>query len=233
MMKSGSSVKCDRLDWSRPQLARPWKMRRRTVMHWCGACHRTSDAKVKKSMKASKRNSSERNRIFSVYILPLSWVSCLYIYMCVCVCTQALLSILWGFDDDFYSLLVTPLQGVNSELSSQWYGSWSMLCNDLLPSEDGFVHPCLATITGGTSLGISFVPAHDYKRRWCDWTYQTTNHKSPKTQVGDKANLSHSTYPRLGWTTKHKLPKTWMNGKAIGPKTTCPTEVGSGWMTRL
>ena len=40
-----------------------------------------------------------------------------------------------------------------------------MLCNGLLPSEDGFAHPCLATITGGMSLGISFVPTHDYRRR--------------------------------------------------------------------
>ena len=38
-----------------------------------------------------------------------------------------------------------------------------MLCNGLLPSDNEFARPCLATITGGTSLGISFVPVHDYK----------------------------------------------------------------------
>ena len=175
LMMPGSLVKCDRLDWNRPQLAWHWKMRRRIMMHRCGACHRTSDAKVRKPAKVSKRNSSERTRIFSVYILPLSCVSCLYIYIymcvCVCVCTQALLSIRWGFDGDLYSLLVTPLQVVNGELSSQQYGSWSMLCNGLLLREDGFARPYLATITSGTSLGISLVPAHNYRWRWHDWTY--------------------------------------------------------------
>ena len=38
-----------------------------------------------------------------------------------------------------------------------------MLCNSLLLSDDGFARPCLATITDGTSLGISFVPAHNYR----------------------------------------------------------------------
>ena len=169
-MMPGSLVKYDRLDWSRPPLARLWKMRRRTVIHQCGTCHRTSDAKVRKSTKVSKRSSSERNRVFSVYISYLFLGSHVYIY--ICVCTPALLSIRWGFDDDFYSLLVTPLQGVNGELSSQWYGSWSMLCNGLLPSDNGFARPCSATITGGTSLGISFVPTHDYRWLWRDWTYQ-------------------------------------------------------------
>ena len=39
-------------------------------------------------------------------------------------------------------------------------------------SEDGFVRPCLATITARTNLGIFFVLAHDYGRRWYDWVYQ-------------------------------------------------------------
>ena len=48
-----------------------------------------------------------------------------------------------------------------------------MLCNGSLLSEDGFARPSLATITDATSLGISFVPAHDYRRWWWhDWTYQ-------------------------------------------------------------
>ena len=95
---------------------------------------------------------------YPLCIYLTSFLGLMSIYMC----TQVLLSIRWGFDDDFYSLLVTLLQGVNGELSSQRYGSLSMLCNSLLPSDDGFARPCLATITDGTSLGISFVPAHDY-----------------------------------------------------------------------
>ena len=65
-----------------------------------------------------------------------------------------------------------PLQGVNGGLSSQRYGSWSMLCNGSLMSEDGFVRPCLVTITGGTNLGILFVLAHDYRWRWYEQVYQ-------------------------------------------------------------
>ena len=47
-----------------------------------------------------------------------------------------------------------------------------MLCNGSLMSEDGFVRPCLATITARTNLGIFFVLARDYGRRWYDWVYQ-------------------------------------------------------------
>ena len=93
------------------------------MVHRCDACHRTSDAKVRKSAKVNKRNLSERTRIFSVYLLPLPVLGLMYIYVCVCVCTQALLSIHWGFDGDFYSLWVTPLRGVDGKLSSQRYGS--------------------------------------------------------------------------------------------------------------
>ena len=84
--------------------------------------------------------------------------------MCVCACAEALLSIRWGFDGDFYFLLVTPPRCVDGELSSQRHGSESMLCNSSLLNEDGFARPSLATITGATSLGISFIPAHDYRR---------------------------------------------------------------------
>ena len=80
------------------------------------------------------------------------------------VCAQALLSIRWGIDGDFYFLLVTPSRCVNGELSSQRHRSESMLCNGSLLNEDGFACPSLATIIGATSLGISFVPAHDYRR---------------------------------------------------------------------
>ena len=81
------------------------------------------------------------------------------------VCAQALLSIRWGIDGDFYFLLVMPLWCVDGELSSQQHGGKSMLCNGSLLNEDGFARPSLATIIGGTSLGISLIPAHDYKRR--------------------------------------------------------------------
>ena len=80
------------------------------------------------------------------------------------VCAQALFSIRWGFDGDFYFLLVTPLWCVDGELSSQWHGSESMLCNSSWLNEDEFACPSLATITGGTSLGISLIPIHDYER---------------------------------------------------------------------
>ena len=39
-------------------------------------------------------------------------------------------------------------------------------------SEDGLVRPCLVTITGWMNLGILFVLAHDYGRRWYDRVYQ-------------------------------------------------------------
>ena len=56
------------------------------MVHRCGACHRTSDAKVKKSAKVNKRNLSERTRIFLVYLLPLPVLGLMYVYICVCVC---------------------------------------------------------------------------------------------------------------------------------------------------
>ena len=131
LMMPRSSIKCDRLDWKSSSTSPTLKMRRRTMVHQCGACHRTSYAKVRKSAKVNKRNLSERTRIFSVYLLPLPVLGlmCIYIYICVCVCVcvcvcmQALLFIRWGFDGDFYSLWVMPLRGVDGELSSQRYGS--------------------------------------------------------------------------------------------------------------
>ena len=56
------------------------------MVHRCDVCHRTSDAKVRKSAKVNKRNLSERTRIFSVYLLPLPVLGLMYIYVCVCVC---------------------------------------------------------------------------------------------------------------------------------------------------
>ena len=47
-----------------------------------------------------------------------------------------------------------------------------MLCNSSLMSEDGFARPCLATITARTNLGIFFILARDYGRRWYDQVYQ-------------------------------------------------------------
>ena len=89
------------------------------------------------------------------------------------VCAQALLSIRWGIDGDFYFLLVMPLWCVDGELSSQQHGGKSMLCNGSWLDRDEFAHPSLATITGGTSMGNFVIPVHGYRRCWRhDWTYQ-------------------------------------------------------------
>ena len=138
------------------------------MVHWCGACHRTSNAKVRESAKVNKRNLSERTRIFSVYLLPLPVLGLMYIYVCVCVCvcvcTQALLSIRWGFDGDFYSLWVTALRGVDCKLSSQRHGGELMFCNSLWLDEGELARPRVATITSRTRLEIFLVPAYGYKR---------------------------------------------------------------------
>ena len=138
----------------------------------CGACHRASDAKVRKSAKVDKRNFVwKKLEYFWCYSYPFLLGSCLYIH----VCAQALLSIRWGFDGDFYSPLITPLWWVNSELSSQRHGGESMFYNGSWLDEGELARPSVATITGRTSLGIFLVPAHGYRRCWRhDWAYHSS-----------------------------------------------------------
>ena len=69
-----------------------------------------------------------------------------------------------------------------------------MLCNCLLMSKDGFVRPCLATITGGMNLGIFFVPAHDYGRWWYDWTYQLPPYSKVVHTLDGHENMKGFTY---------------------------------------
>ena len=69
-----------------------------------------------------------------------------------------------------------------------------MLCNCLLMRKDGFVRPCLATITGGMNLGIFFVPAHDYGRWWYDWTYQLPPYSKVVHTLDGHENMKGFTY---------------------------------------
>ena len=57
----------------------------RAVMHWCGACHRASDAKVRTNSTGRREKFCLKEvRVSVVLSLPLPPGAHVYIYMCMC-----------------------------------------------------------------------------------------------------------------------------------------------------